>query len=153
MESDVVFNSPYLDKYSRLGWYLDISMLLLLGDAILTFGSDSVVDLDNCDYTFDNWWFEVIKFFDLPHIWCHTRAYFRFDRDLQIFMELHAYLHLWGTHQDDDLFVILSWSPKGASLEPFNQTHTLWHLDVIMLLLLRYTFFICRFDSVMDEDD
>ena len=31
----------------------------------------------------------------------------------------------------------------GASLEPFSQTHTLLHLDVIMLLLLGYAFLTC----------
>ena len=32
--------------------------------------------------------------------------------------------------------IILSWSPSGVSLGPFNQTHTFRHLDIIMLLLL-----------------
>ena len=33
----------------------------------LTFGPDSVVDLDDWDYTFDYGWFEVIQFSDLPY--------------------------------------------------------------------------------------
>ena len=85
----------------------------------------------------------------------HSMPYwgiFLFGWDLQIFMELHAYLHLRGTHQDDNLFIILSWSPNGAPLEPFGQTHTFRHLDVVMLLL-RDTFLLIRgSDSTMDLD-
>ena len=51
MVSDVIFDSPYSDKYLRIGWYLDIIMLLLLGDVSLIFGSDSIVDMDDWDYT------------------------------------------------------------------------------------------------------
>ena len=36
-------------------------------------------------------WFGAIWFSYLPHIWCHTGAYFRFDWDLLIFVELHAH--------------------------------------------------------------
>ena len=82
MGSDVAFDSPYLDRYLRFGWYLDIIMLLLLGDASLMFGPDSVVDIDDQDFTYDDEWFDVVRFFDLPCIWCHTGAYFRFGWDL-----------------------------------------------------------------------
>ena len=68
-------------------------------------------------------------------------------------MELHAHPHLWDTRRDDDLFVILSWSCSGASLEPFSQTHTFWHLNVIMFLLLGDALLMFGFDSVMDLDD
>ena len=68
-------------------------------------------------------------------------------------MELHDRLHLRDTRQDEDLFVILSWSSSGALIEPFNQAHIFWHSDVFILLLLRYAFFICESDSVMDVDD
>ena len=68
MELDVVFNSPYLDKCLRFGWYLDILMLLLLGDVFFMFGPDSIVDMDYWDYTFDDGWSDVIWFFDLPYI-------------------------------------------------------------------------------------
>ena len=57
----------------------------------------------------------------------HSMPYwgiFLFGWDLQIFMELHAYLHLRDTHRDDDLFVILSWSPGRASLGSFSQAYT-----------------------------
>ena len=54
MGSDVVFDSSYLDRYLRFGRYLDIIMLLLLGDASLTFGPNSVVDMDDRDCTFDD---------------------------------------------------------------------------------------------------
>ena len=138
MGSDVVFDSPYLDRYLKFGWYLDIILLLLLGDTSLMFGPDSVVDMDDWDCTFDDGWSDVVRFFDLPYVRCHTGAYFRSDWDLQVFMELHAYPHLRDTRRDDDLFIILSWYPSGASLEPFNQTHTFRHLDVIMILLLEY---------------
>ena len=54
MGSDVVFDSPYLDMYLRLGWYLDIIILLLLGEPSLMFGPNSVVDMDDWDHAFDD---------------------------------------------------------------------------------------------------
>ena len=69
MGSNVAFDSPYLDRYLRLGWYLDIIILFLLEDASLTFRPDLVVDLDDWDYIFDDGWFEVIQFSDLPYIY------------------------------------------------------------------------------------
>ena len=82
MGSDVVFDSPYLDKYLRFGWYLDIFMLLLLGDVSLTFGPNSVVDMDDRDCTFDDGWYDVVWFF-----WSTTHqvsywGIFCFDWDL-----------------------------------------------------------------------
>ena len=114
--------------------------------------SFSVVDLDDWDCTFDNRWFEVVQFFDLPYIWCHIRPYFCFDWDLQIFIELHVYPHLRDTHWDDDLFVILSWSSGGVPLESFDKTHTFWHLDVVILLILDTSLLICGSDSTVDLD-
>ena len=88
-------------------------------------------------------------FFDLPYIWCRTRAYFHFSWDLQIFMELHDHLHL----RDEALFVILSWFPSGAFFGPFNQAHTFWYLDAIMLLLLGDASMMFGPDSIVDMDD
>ena len=68
-------------------------------------------------------------------------------------MELHDHLHLGDTHRDDDLFVILSWSPRGASLEPSSQAHIFRYLGIIMLLLLGETYLIYRSDSVVDLDE
>ena len=82
MRSDVVFDSPYLDRYLRFGWYLDIIMLLLLGDASLKFGPDLVVHMDDRDYTFDDKWFKVIWFSDLPYIYAILGHIFLFGRDL-----------------------------------------------------------------------
>ena len=187
MGSNVIFDNPYLDRCLRFGWYLDIIMLLLLGDVSLMFGPIqlriwmtgiahlmmddpmlsnfsiyqtfdaalghisvlveicrsplicmiilsyeihielmicfhfvlilqwslswviqsgphflifrcplassfkrlllmcgfiSVVDLDYWDHVFDDGWFEVVWFSNLPYIWCHTGAYFPFSWDL-----------------------------------------------------------------------
>ena len=68
MGSDVIFDNPYLDKCLRFGWYLDVIMLLLLGYASLMFGSNSVVDMDDWDYIFDDGWFDVVWFSDLLYI-------------------------------------------------------------------------------------
>ena len=59
MRSDVVFDSLYLDRCLRSGWYLDIIMLLLLGVVYLMFRSDSAVFglPGSCTW----WWM----------IWCH----------------------------------------------------------------------------------
>ena len=50
-------------------------MLLLLGGASFMFGSDSVVDLNYWDHTFDDGWFDVTRFSNLSHIRGHTGAY------------------------------------------------------------------------------
>ena len=68
-------------------------------------------------------------------------------------MELHDHFHLWDTHRDDDLFVILPWSLSGVSLGPFNQAHTFWHLDIIMLLLSGYVLLMFGFDPTVDLGD
>ena len=46
MRPDVVFYNFYLDKCLRSSWYLDIVMLLLLGDTTLMFRFVSSMDLD-----------------------------------------------------------------------------------------------------------
>ena len=68
-------------------------------------------------------------------------------------MESNGHLHLRDTRRDEDLFVILSWSSSGALLEPFSQARIFRHSNVVILPLLRYTFFICESDSVMNVDD
>ena len=73
---------------------------------------------------------------DLLYIRCHTRAYFRPEWDLQIFMELCDHSHLRGMRWDNDVFIIVSWSLVRASLEIFSQTHIFWHLVAIMLIIL-----------------
>ena len=83
--------------------------------------------------------------FDLPYIWCHIEAYFRFDWDLQIFMELHAHPHLWDTHWDDDPPVESLWSYLVRSA-PFGTYMS-------SCFLSRYASLICGSDSVMDWGD
>ena len=154
MRSDVAFDSPYLNKYLRFGWYLDIIMLIIIGDILLMFGSDSVVDMDDWDYTFDDGWSNVVRFFFRSIV--HLIPYWGIFPFRLRFTDLHGVVWLspptrytlrrW-------LFVILSWSPKKASLEPFSQTHTFRHLDVIMLLLLKDVPLICGFNSAVDMDD
>ena len=140
MGSDVVFGNPYLDKCLRFGWYLDITMLLLLGDISLMFRPNSVADMDDRDCTFDDGWSNVVWFFwstiYLMPYWGIFPFWLRFIN----LHGLHDHLHLWDTHQDDDLFVNLSWSPSGAAFGPFSHAHIFWCLDVLMILLLRYTF-------------
>ena len=58
--------------------HLDVIMFLLLRYAFLIYESDSLMDIDDLEWTFDDGWFEVIWFSDLSHIWCHTGAYFHF---------------------------------------------------------------------------
>ena len=79
MGSDVVFDNLYFDRCLRFGWYLDVIMLFLLGDASLMFGPNSIVDMDDWDYIFDDGWSNVVWFFNLPYIWCHIGAYFPFN--------------------------------------------------------------------------
>ena len=61
-------------------------------------------------------------------------------------MDLHDHPQLQDTRRGDDIFVILSRSPSGASLEPLSQAHT-WSLS------LRRAFWTLRSDSITDVDD
>ena len=115
--------------------HLDVIMIFLLGYAFLTCGSDSVMDVDDQDHTFDDGWFDVIWFSNLPHIWCHTRAYFHFGWDLWISIGLHDHPHLRHTRWVDDLFSFYDDSLVKSLLESFSQPHTLWYcLDFVMEL-------------------
>ena len=115
--------------------HLDVIMIFLLGYAFLTCGSDSVMDVDDQDHTFDDGWFDVIWFSDLPHIWCHTGAYFHFGWDLWISIDLHDRPHLRHTRWVDDLFSFYDDSLVKSLLESFSQPHTLWYcLDFVMEL-------------------
>ena len=93
------------------------------------------------------WWLMVSchSIFDLPYIWCHTRAYFHFDWDLQIFMELHAHPHLRDTHWDDDAPIESLWSYPVRSA-PFGTYMS-------SCFLPGYASLICGSDSVTDIDD
>ena len=53
MVSDVIFDNLYLDRCLRFGRYLDVIMFFLLGDTLLMFGSNSIVDMEDWDYTFN----------------------------------------------------------------------------------------------------
>ena len=68
MRLDVIFKNLYLDRRLRFGWYLDVIMLFLLGDASLMFEFDLTVDMDDWDHTFNDGWFDVVWFSGLPHI-------------------------------------------------------------------------------------
>ena len=67
-------------------------------------------------------------------------------------MDLHDHPQLQDTRRGDDIFVILSQSPSGASLEPLSQAHTFLHSDVIMLSFRR-AFWTLRSDSITNVDD
>ena len=86
-------------------WYLDILMLLLLGDASLMFGPESVVDLDDWDYTFDDGWFEVIQFSNLPYIYA-ILGHISFSIEIyRIFMESHDLHHSRDVCRVDSLLL------------------------------------------------
>ena len=108
MGSDIVFNSPYLDRYLRFGYYLDIIMLLLLRDTSLMFGPGSVMHMDDLDYTFGDRWFEVIRFSDLPYIYAILGYISLFGWDLYIFMEPHDPHHSWNAWRVDSLLLLLA---------------------------------------------
>ena len=150
MRSDVVFDSPYLDRYLRFGWYLDIIMLFLLGDASLMFGPDSVVGLDYRDHTFDDGWFEVICFFLNYHtsgvILGHIPFWMRFT-DLHRVARLSPLTRYMPRRGPIRYFImILQWSLPWATQ---SGPHFL-HSDVIMfsfqrLLFDAWTWFNCGF--------
>ena len=112
---------------------------------ILDHGYDSVMDLDDQDYMFDDRWFHVTCSSDLSHFWCHTGAYFRFDWDLQVFIELHAHPHLRDTHRDDD--------PPVESLSSYPVRSALFGTYMSSCFLSGHAFLICGSDSVMDSGD
>ena len=152
MELDVVFNSPYLDKCLRFGWYLDIIMLPLLGDTSLTFGPNSVVDVDDWDCIFDDGWPDVVWFFDLPYILCHTRAY---SLSIEIYRSSWSCMFITTYEIHVETICLLSYhDPPVESLLSHSVRPILFRrLDVIMLLILGDTFLICWPDSAADMDD
>ena len=103
---------------------------------ILDHGYDSVMDLDDQDYMFDDRWFHVTCSSDLSHFRCHTRAYslsgeiYRSSRSCMLIPTCEMYVEMI------DWFAILWWSPNGASVEPFSQAHISRHLVAAMLLIL-----------------
>ena len=126
-------------------------MLLPLGDASLIFGSDSVVDMDDWDYIFDDGWSDV-WFSNLLHIWFHTRAYsvlIRIYRSSLISMIIPTY----EIHVELMICFCFIMIPNRASLWPFGQAHTFWYLDVIMFLPLGDASLIFGSNSVVDMDD
>ena len=75
----------------------------LLGDALLIYLSDSVIDMDDLDRAFDGRWLEPIWFFDLSHFRCHTRVYSPFRlRFVDSPTDLHDHPRFWDTHRIDD---------------------------------------------------
>ena len=102
----------------------------------------------------NTWWWMISchPISDLPYIRCHTMTYFRFGWDLQIFMELHAHLHLRDTRWDDDLFAILSWSPNRVSLEPSSQTLIFRHFGCHHVSPFRLWIWMTRVVLLMIDD-
>ena len=69
-------------------------------------------------------------------------------------MELHDHFHLRDAHRDKDMFIILSLSLSGASLEP--SSHHVRHLYAIMLLIpgdvsLTFEFVLGYEDHTFDD--
>ena len=152
MELDVVFNSPYLDKCLRFGWYLDIIMLPLLGDTSLTFGPNSVVDVDDWDCIFDDGWPDVVWFFDLPYILCHTRAY---SLSIEIYRSSWScmFIPTYKIHVKTMIYLLSYYDLLGESLLSHSVRPILFRcLDVIMLLILGDASLICWPDSTAEMD-
>ena len=81
-------------------------------------GYDSVMDPGDQDCIGDDGWFELIWFSDWSHFLCHTRAYSPFRSGFVDLPLIHVKLMIWFH------FVLILWE---ASLESFNQIHTLWY--------------------------
>ena len=151
MGSNVIFDTPYLDRYLRFGWYLYIIMLLLLRDASLMFGPDSVVHMDDWDYPFYDRWLDVTCFSDLSHIWCPTRAYSVSDeiyRSSWNCMLISTYEVHTKTRTCSLFIMIPWWSLSWATQPAFN----FQHLNVVILLLRDMSLLMRRSDSVLDLD-
>ena len=106
MGSDVVFDSLYLDRWLRSGWYLDIVMLILLGVVSLMFRFDSVVFGLPGSWV---WWWLIWchLIFDLSYLWYHTGAYPISFRGSWILTDLRDH-HLLDAHRDVDMIVYLT---------------------------------------------
>ena len=151
MRSDVVFYSPYLDKCLRFGWYLDIIMLLFLGDVSLMFGLDSVVHMDDRDYPFDDRWLDVTRFSNLSHIWCPSGVYSILDeiyRSSWSCMLISTY-EVYTEKRTCSLFYhIPRWSLSWAT----QPAHIFRHLDVVILLIRDTSLLMRQSDSIVDLD-
>ena len=154
MGLDVVFESPYLNRYLRFGWYLDIIMLIIIGDILLMFGSDSVMDMDDWDCTFDYGWSDVVRFF--------FSIYNTSDSILgHIFVSIEIYKSSWScmlvpTYEihTETMTCLLSYYdlPWKPFLSHLVRPTLFRRLDVIMLLLLGDASLICWSDLASDMD-
>ena len=104
-----------------------MSSCFLSGDAPLIYGSDSVVDMDDLDRTFNDGWFELIWFSNLSHFWCHIGAYSLFrsrfvDPPLICMITLDFEIHIKLMIRFNCVMIL-----RGASLESFSQIHVFWY--------------------------
>ena len=133
MRSDIVFSNLCLNWCLRFGCYLDIVMLLLLGDTFLMVRFVSIVLglPGSCIWRGMIWWH--LTFSDLSHIRCHIGAYFRSDEicrsrgscALILICEMYVEMMIYSLSS--------RWFLSGAYREPSSRARAFRCLDVVML--------------------
>ena len=110
------------------------------------------MDLDNWDHTFDDGWFDIVRFFDLPHIWCHTGAY-------SVSVEIHRFswicmiTPIYEMHAKTMTYLLSYHDPLVQSLLSHPVMPTLFSIQMSSCFLLGDALLTLRFDSIMDVDD
>ena len=108
-----------------------MSSCFLPGYAYWMFVSNSVMDLDDRDHTFDEGWFDVTYFSGLSHIWCYTGACSISDEIYGPSWSCMTIITYW-MHTET---LTCSLPYHDTSVEPFNQVHISRHLVAVMLLI------------------
>ena len=108
-----------------------MSSCFLPGYAYSMFVSDSVMDLDDRDHTFDEGWFNVTCFSGLSHIWCYTGACSVSDEIYGSSWSCMTIITYW-MHTET---LTCSLPYHDTSVEPFRQVHISRHLVAVMLLI------------------
>ena len=152
MRSGIIFYSFYLGRCLRSGWYLDILMLLLLGDTTLMFRFVSAVDLGYWDHTFDDRWLHVTRFltyYIYDVILGHIPFWVRF-------IDLHRVACLSLLARCTPIWLTYSLFYDDSLVEPLgshSSKSTLFSIQMSLCFLPRDAFSTCGFDFIMDMDD
>ena len=154
MGSNVVFGSPHSDRCLKFFRYLDIIMLLFLGDAFWRLDPIQLwIWMTGIRHLMmDDEWFEVIRFSDIPYTYA-ILGHISLSIEICRSSWSHMILTTHGMHDELIIYCYLIIIPNGVSLEPSSQACIFRHSDVVILPFLRYAFLIYESNSVMDVDD
>ena len=142
MGFNVFFDSIYFDRYLRLGRYLDIIMLLFLGDALLALGSISSCGSRLPEIDFCYWGMQKFRLIPRHVVLGHTPylsgSFGRVCLCRQILVEMLSHILIFGgfiTSLLDDIHVILGhipYPPRSSGIYLFVHTIVIERMSLVM---------------------